>query len=415
MERVLRELSMEQSWIMIRSGTELELIATSSPYLVARTAGEGQFSVDDDREKLAPVLQKALMRKLNHLLRAQDLVGYRVLLNLQTVHLRGLGATAVQDLVPGFELKHGSEEDAASRSVQHFLYQNGFTSVDQVDSGGWSPVHYAALRGDPLILQGLLQQRANMDRWTRKDQPQSTNTFGSTAVGICSFFKHHQALRVLISAKAKVDGGLHPDVISAAAANDPEGIRILCAHGGNLFKKNIFRDTAFESAAAFCSPAALEELVLQAGSNLPRVSMSRSLYAAAMCQGASAELIHRLLELQADANAIVNDVTMTQRALFAAKALQHRYGHNTRGSRLAYHRYGQTPLMAAVMTAQYEGAAALIAAGARLDLRNSRNWTAADFATGHSVPKFLGEAVEGDREGCHRIAALARANACVEL
>ena len=43
---------------------------------------------------------------------------------------------------------------------------------------------------------------------------------------------------------------------------------------------------------------------------------------------------------------------------------------------------GQTPLMAAIMSGQYEGAAALIAAGARLDLRDSRNWTAADFAQG---------------------------------
>ena len=71
--------------------------------------------------------------------------------------------------------------------------------------------------------------------------------------------------------------------------------------------------------------------------------------------------------------------------------------------------------MAAVMSRQYEGAAALIAAGARLDLRNSRNWTAADFAAGQSVPEFLMEAFEGQLEGCHRVAALALANARVEV
>ena len=71
--------------------------------------------------------------------------------------------------------------------------------------------------------------------------------------------------------------------------------------------------------------------------------------------------------------------------------------------------------MAAVMSRQYEGAAALIAAGARLDLRNSRNWTATDFASGQSVPEFLMQAFEGQLEGCQRVAALALANARVEV
>ena len=67
------------------------------------------------------------------------------------------------------------------------------------------------------------------------------------------------------------------------------------------------------------------------------------------------------------------------------------------------------------MSGQYEGAAALIGAGARLDLRNSRGWTAADFAHGHAVPHFLTEAFEGQLEGCQRITALALSNASVEL
>ena len=68
------------------------------------------------------------------------------------------------------------------------------------------------------------------------------------------------------------------------------------------------------------------------------------------------------------------------------------------------------------MSGQFEGAAALIAAGARLDLRNCRNWTAADFARGHSVPDFLTEALfHGQPEGCLRVTASALAQARVEL
>ena len=52
------------------------------------------------------------------------------------------------------------------------------------------------------------------------------------------------------------------------------------------------------------------------------------------------------------------------RILFAAKSVQHRIGKRTQVSCWAYHQARQTPLMAAVMSAQYEGAAALVAAGA---------------------------------------------------
>ena len=406
---------MDQSWIMIKSSTEFELVETSGPFFTSQSAGDGLFGVAEDREKLAPVLQMALMRKLKLLLGAQDLIGYRVLLNLQNVRLRGFDATPTHDLIPGFELQHGLDQDAPSQSAQRFLYQQGFTNVNQVDRGGWAPLHYACLRGDPLVIQGLLKQRANVNRWTRKDLPQAGLPAGMTASGICSFYKNHEAFRLLISARASVEGGMHPALSGPGTSDDPEGVRILCQAGCQIWKQNLLGDTAFEYAAAFGSPAALEELVFQAGADLHHLDTSLLLYYAAAGRGGSAELIHRLLDLRADVNATSARGNMLQRMAFGAKALQHRYGKSTLMSRWAYHRPGQTALMAAIMTGQYEGAAALIAAGARLDLRNSRNFTAADFAIGQSIPQFLTEAFEGNLEGCQRIAACARANDCVEL
>eukprot|EP00439_Symbiodinium_sp_Y106_P044919 s3521_g5.t1 len=169
-------------------------------------------------------------------------------------------------------------------------------------------------------------------------------------------------------------------------------------------------DSALEYAATWAALEGLEELVLHAGPDWHTIDFSRPLYAAASIRGASAEMVQRLLELRADANANTG-LNVPGRILFSAKSFQHRFGRRTLGSRWAYHRGHQTPLMAAVMSRQYEGAAALIAAGARLDLRNSRNWTATDFASGQSVPEFLMQAFEGQLEGCQRVAALALANA----
>ena len=63
--------------------------------------------------------------------------------------------------------------------------------------------------------------------------------------------------------------------------------------------------------------------------------------------------------------------------------------------------------MTAAMLGQYESAAVLIAAGAKLAACTARGLSAADFARGQSVPEFLTQAFEGNLNGCRRVAALA--------
>ncbi|CAE7823293.1 mlkA [Symbiodinium microadriaticum] len=417
-ERAFRELSPDQSWIMIKSSTEMELV--SSVLLgLGRAAGEGQFTVAEDRVKLGSVLQGALRRKLMLLLllKAQDLVGYRVLMNMQRIHLRGFPLEARYDLLlpgPGPE---DHELQVAARSVQHFLYQNGFRSIHEVDGSGWAPVHYAAMRGDPDVMHGLLEMRANIDRWTKKDQPQSGMLLGMTPLQICGFFKHYPVMRLLISANARVDSGLHPDMPVQCLSDDPAGIRILCKAGCELFRRNFLGMNAFDTASSIGALAALEELVTQAGEDLTHADLSKALCMAAAFKGGRAELIQRLLDLRAPVDGAAAKVatTIPARVLLTAKALQHKYGKETPLSRFCYHTGGQTPLMAAIMSAQYEGAAALIASGARLDLRNSRGWTAADFAAGHLLPDFLREAFQGCMDSSQRVADVALANASLAM
>ena len=135
---------MDASWIVIRSATKMELIATPAASANFGAPGEGAFTVPDDRLKLGPVLLKALERRLLQHLQQRDLIGYRVLLNLQPVHLRGFLVEPVQDLVPGFEASR-SDLDPTALAVEKFLFQNGFSAADDKDSRGWYPLHYAAL------------------------------------------------------------------------------------------------------------------------------------------------------------------------------------------------------------------------------------------------------------------------------
>ena len=100
-----------------------------------------------------------------------------------------------ESLVPGPGPKdrcnHLELAGSSARSVQRFLYQNGFKSIHEVDGSGWAPVHYAAMRGDSDVIHGLLEMCANIDRWTKTDQPQSGILLGTTPLQICRFFRHY--------------------------------------------------------------------------------------------------------------------------------------------------------------------------------------------------------------------------------
>ena len=85
------------------------------------------------------------------------------------------------------------------------------------------------------------------------------------------------------------------------------------------------------------------------------------------------------------------------RLFMATKSLQHSVARGTELTANAYHIYGMTPLMGALQSAEHEAAAALIANGARLDVKNRRGWTATHFA-GESIPTWLRKGLEGDRK-----------------
>ena len=119
----------------------------------------------EDCERLAPILLGALKRTLLLKLKARDIVGYRALLNLQAVHMRGFSLQEKFDFL--FE-SPGVSEFETPDVVQQFLHQNGFTNIGDVDTGGWSPLHYAAIRGDPVVVEGLLTLRADPNIKTRR-------------------------------------------------------------------------------------------------------------------------------------------------------------------------------------------------------------------------------------------------------
>ena len=307
----------------------------------------------------------------------------------------------------------GSEGDDP---VNSSLYQNGFIKVRGKDAAGFWPLHYAAMSGNPCVVAGLLALRAHLDQRTTKPEPKLGLPPRMSSLDLAIFYKHNEAAQLLICARADFHGGTSPSILLAAWSNNPEGLRLLCDAGSSLWSQNIFGLSALVNAATHGSREALEEMLTQA--QYSPLDLGLALNIGMSNYMASAEIVERLLSLRADVDLQIDtrrDLTYFGRTVFFSQNLKHQLGRSSALSFVVYHAHGRTPLMAAMQYAQHEGAAALIAAGARLDLRNYQNWTAADFAKGQEIPSFLQEGLKGDATECKRVASLALPNGYVEM
>ena len=290
---------------MVKSPKDVELIAGTCAFLRAGCGpvGEGIFTVPQDRLKLGPVLVATLRRRILSLLKAQDLPGYRALLNQQHLLLRGLDCDSLGPFL-------GFEEDLtcldSASLVMKFFHQNGFRNVWKTDSGGWSPLHYAALNGDPSLVEDLLKLQADPNQGSRKVHPAIGQPAGTPPLSIACIFKNNEAAKLLMSAKAKVASGIfvRGPFNCAAHANNTEAIQILCHAGCSPVQTNVFGVSVLDGAAYHGTLEAIDELLAQ--STTSALNPTSALYHAAM-GGGSAEVVHRLVEMRADINAQTDD------------------------------------------------------------------------------------------------------------
>ena len=408
LERSCRELSHNHSWIQVKRPKDLQLISGACASIGAGSGpvGEGAFTIPEDRLKLGPILMKALKRKLLWLLKAEDLPAFRFWLNHQTFLIRGLDCNLFEP-VPSSEQNHADLE--FSPLVIKFFHQNGFRSICEMDAAGFSPLHYAALNGNPSLVQDLLTLQADPNQVTRKIHPGLGFESGVSPLAISCAFKNNEAVRVLISARGKVTGTapVHTPLVVAAGLNNAEAVQILL-HARCPLHPNSFGVTPLACASGLGSLEALDELLRHG--IVSSLDATSALYNVAGSTG-GAEVVHRLVEMRADVNSQTGDWfkrTALMRAVYTFKLLQHRFHKVTILSKLFYHAKDAPPLMLALLSGNDECAAALVAAGAKLHLRNSRALTAADLIQRRSGPEFLVEACEGRVEACQRVSLLAR-------
>lgn len=140
----------------------------------------------------------------------------------------------------------------------------------------------------------------------------------------------------------------------------------------------------------------VEELLSRSGRKTP-VDLSKLLHAAAVSIMGGAQVTRRLIELKADLNEQYHVPGYSvEHTVLKLQSVRYRLGIVTNATRLLHHYPGATPLMLAILAANYQTAWILITEGAWLNLRNSRGFSAKDLADMTGVPDVILEALNGE-------------------
>ena len=136
----MRELADREDspWLLVTDAKHVQVARFLS---LMNSPGEGAFTVDEDRAKIAHVLHQVFKHKLRVYLQKGDIAKFRLLLNREAALMRGLPTESLGDPLPGFHPSAAAQPDSA----EAFLRQNGFRKLLERDSLGFTPLCYAAL------------------------------------------------------------------------------------------------------------------------------------------------------------------------------------------------------------------------------------------------------------------------------
>ena len=344
-----------------------------------RPAGMGCFTVEEDREKVLQVTKEMLHTKLLSLLEDDDIHNYRLLLNMQHLHL-----------------KMKTEGTQPSLELADFMEMNAFQSLKDRQFG-WSPICFAVLRNDVPVVREMLRLKANVNDKVHRSEPSLHLEKGMSLLHLAAQFQCNGALQLLIDAKAAlkkrdVNGcnALH----RAGLGDNAEGVRLLLAAGSNPHELELMsRSNALLPACAWDNTQSIEAFLR----SVKDIDVSFGLHFASLGEGGP-EVISLLLAAGADIN----------ERLFPPLSLRIKFEVTLRLLRILQHRYsyiasnviGSTPLLCSLVMEAYDSTALLLAANADVHIRNAGGKSPLDVAEALQAPEAIRSALHGNQDSC---------------
>ena len=381
-EKMAWELSDRHGLVlMVDSPEHLTLLPVWESFQTS--PGDGEFSVPSDIEVVGEIMRSLLRTKLQGFLQKGDLHNYRFYLNQQRIRFRNCHIEPLDALIP---------ELPGAEILEAFLHQNGFLSIRDRDQAGWSPICYAAMNGDPQLVEALLSNGADPNDCIFHPKSEALIYAGTTVLAIAAGFGSNEVVRLLLCAKAKpnqrdsaVMGGgtsLHVTTLS----DNAEGVRILLEARGDPSLRRAYPNDVLEIACAMGAINVIKELLPQ------KMTSQHLLHWALINRGGSPDVISTLLLARMDPNEQYYATRFRFKvafSLFQAKNHIFKASQCSSWGTICYHLHGATPLMLSMLSRSFPAAQVLLNAGARLDLKNCRGQSVFDFAVDQQAPLSL--------------------------
>ncbi|CAK9095519.1 unnamed protein product [Durusdinium trenchii] len=385
-------LTKDAKIVVIESVQKIHIMTPFDAWM--RPAGLGSFTVDKDRDTVLKVTKEMLHTKLWSFLAQEDLHSYRMLLNMQHVHL--------QKEVSG---RRDPEKTPVSSSpadhLNDFMEENAFKGVTDRQFG-WSPMCFAALRDDVQVLQELLKLRGNVNDRVRRHDAKYHIEKGTSLLHISAQFCCNNSLKFLLEMKAKVTStdsiGTNP-LHRAGIGNNAKGVHLLLEGGCDPHHLEALTDkNALAPASGWGSLSSIRALL----ENVPNLDKSHCIHFALFCDHASPEVLGALIEAGADINEKFNPHfafwARTKFALFLLHLME--FGDDVQISWIASQAIGSTPLLCSLITCAFDASAVLIAASADVGIRNAKGKSAMELAKEVAAPQAILEGLSGRAEAC---------------
>ena len=398
LERMARALGREDGFVFRVEDTSTPTLCGRTILALHKAPGRGMFAYPDDKRWIAPVMVRLVRHKLQYYLHIKDMHRYRFLMSVQHHYLDGLDVQLVENLIPGFRSRIHPQVDPFGFRTAQYLHQMAFYKVTQIDLAGWTPLCYAAVKGDLDVVKSLLYSRADCQDAVKKGDVQKFLAPQLPVLSVAAGYQSNEVMELLLSSGANVNArdGFRGTALSLAClSNNWQGVRILFDAKIDPNIKALPGLHPFTVAACASSIQCMQEMCRHIPMDLKGSEGSdwsvKSCLFVAILNHLDAETTSYLIEASADINQQFS-IPMREPLWWLFFNLQRGRHLSSPSSltRLCYHHKRATPLMFCILAGQFEAAAVLLKAGARVDLRNARGKTAVDLLEDiNDVPERL--------------------------
>jgi len=260
------------------------------------------------------------------------------------------------------------------------------TKHPHVDEAGFAALHYAAVAGDVAVLQGLLDEKADVNSGTTRADPEfHVPGKGDTALHLCAMFSRDEhALEFLLAQRADASikdtfgcTALHMSCISG----NRNAARVLLAHGCDPRDEDCMGGTPLLITSIVGKTGPVDDLLKAAGDVNMLTRQSHNAFHMACATGGPA-MVKFLLSRGAEVDARIQVRTGDSLYMISTGAsVAYRLGFQTDLlARYLHHMHDMTPLMVAAHWGHLKTVKLLLRHAADPTLRNCRHLTALELA-----------------------------------